>query len=93
MTTDTKELVIEAHIPLPDDYFEESQVAANAKNATEEFRAALTATFGEDNFRLFVTRKLPPPPKKTRAPRADAGRPRGPRGATANGPVEQQAGF
>ena len=78
--SDTKELVIEAHIPLPDDYFEESEVAAKVKAAAEAFREGLTEALGADNFRVFVTRETPKPPKPPRAPRSDAGKPRGPRG-------------
>lgn len=83
MSSENKELVIEAHIPLPQDYMEEVEIAAKVKSAADSFRAGLAEALGEDRFKVFVTRAVPKEPAKPRAPRADAGQPRGPRAAAA----------
>lgn len=84
-----KELVIEAHIPLPDDYMEEVTIAAKVKAAADAFRQGLKEALGE-GFQVFVTRAMPAPPKKERAPRSDAGQLRAPR-TTANGATDKPA--
>lgn len=87
MTTETKELVIEARIPLPEDYFEESEVAAKVKTAADSFREGLAQQLG-DGFKVFVTRTTPKAPRKPRQVRSDAGEANPARGRR-NGAAEQ----
>jgi hypothetical protein len=89
MTTETKELIIEARIPLPDDYMEEVEVAATVKAAADSFRQGLTEALPDGGFTVVVTRAMPTPPKKTRQPRSDVGSTRAPRASAAtNGAAE-----
>lgn len=77
-----KELIINATIPLPEDYLDESELVAKVRPIVEAFKAGLREGIGEDAFKCYVEAREPPaPPKarKPRAPRSDAGLPRGPR--------------
>lgn len=70
MTADTKELVIEARIPIPTDLFAGSEIVSKVRDAYKSFEASLNDAMGDNVYTLSVSEK---PPRKPRQSRSDAG--------------------
>lgn len=71
----SKELIIETHIELPSDYFEEAAAVASLKMACDNFRSALSEAMGRDqavNVTTRTKRQASGNPRKPRAPRVAA---------------------
>ncbi len=83
----TKELVIEMHVPLSGDMFDDAAMITKVHGIFAAIRERADSELGEGGYTLSVKT---PTTRAPRAPRADTGVPRGPRGKKgANGVSEQ----